>query len=264
MVKVRIAKFIADNGFASRREAERLVESGAISVNGIVIDTPVFFIEENDKVTINGKQILRFQTPDSRLPTVIAFHKPINTMTTARDPNGRETVYDALPAKYKNFKYVGRLDYKTTGLLLITNDGALARELTLPLAGIKRTYVAKLRAANVADIKSPSRARALRDFLSPLSADDAIFDPLRRGVTIDGVKYAPMEIELISRYPLSVKIVLREGKKNEIRIAFDYIGLPVSKLRRESYGPIQLGDLPIGKYRELSEKEVLSLQAGSV
>ena len=252
-MKTRLAKFIADSGAASRREAERLIESGAVAVNGARIDTPVFFVTPEDKVTISGRQVC------TRTGTrIFAFNKPVNTVSSARDPDGRKTIYDYLPADMRGLKYVGRLDFKTTGLLLLTDDGELARKLTLPESGITRTYIAKLRP----DPKSAGRGAArLRDFLSPLSSDDSIFDILRRGATIDGIKYAPMEIELLSRYPLSVKIYLREGKKNEIRIAFGHIGLPVSKLHRLSYGPIELCDLPTGKFRELLEKEIKQLTA---
>jgi len=249
-MKTRLAKFIADSGIASRRDAEKLIESGAVSVNGKTVDTPVFFVEPGDQITVNGKPVK--QRVGMR---VIAFNKPINTVTSTRDPSGRQTIYDAMPADMRGLKYVGRLDFKTTGLLLLTNDGELARRLTLPETGLVRTYIAKLRA----DISKAKNTRALRDFLSPLSADDAVFDALRRGVTINNIKYAPMDIELLSRYPLSVKIKLREGKKNEIRIAFDHIGLPVSKLHRESYGPVELGDLQPGHFRELSEKEIKNL-----
>jgi 23S rRNA pseudouridine2605 synthase len=253
-MKTRLAKFIADSGIASRRDAERLIESGAVSVNGKVVDTPVFFVGEDDKVMVSGAHVKK------RAGTrVIAFNKPINTVTSARDPDGRKTVYDCLPADLRGLKYVGRLDFKTTGLLLLTDDGELARKLTLPETGLVRTYIAKLR-PDIAKAASPNGARRLRDFLSPLSGDDAVFDCLRRGATIDGVKYAPMDIELLSRYPLSVKIQLREGKKNEIRIAFDYIGLPVAKLHRESYGPVELGDLGPGRWRELAEKEIEKLR----
>ncbi|MCL1902066.1 MAG: rRNA pseudouridine synthase [Alphaproteobacteria bacterium] len=251
---IRIAKFIAETGAASRRDAERMIESGAVRVNGKVVTTPVFFVNEKDRVEINGRAI------SATAPVrVIAFNKPIDTMTTARDPENRPTIYDTLPKEFKTFKYIGRLDFKTTGLLLLTNNGELARKLTLPESGIVREYEAKLRPKSLADIGAGRAANNLRRFLSPLHSDDSIFETLRRGATIGGVKYAPMEIELISRYPLSVSIKLREGKKNEIRIAFDYIGLPVSKLKRIAYGPIQLKDLAPGKFRELDEHEIKML-----
>ena len=123
----RLAKFIADTGYASRRGAEELIQSGVVSVNGKIIDTPVFFVEDGDKVCVKGREIKKNE--DIKL---YAFHKPINTMTTARDPLGRKTIYDVLDKKYKNLKYIGRLDFKTTGLLLLTNNGDFARKMSLP------------------------------------------------------------------------------------------------------------------------------------
>ena len=136
-MKSRIAKFIANSGIASRRSAEELIANGCVSVNGKKIDTPVFFVDENDTVVVNGKKIIKNQKTE-----LYAFHKPINTMTTRADPSGRKTIYDVLPEKYRSLKYIGRLDYKTTGLLLMTNDGELARKMTLPSSHIPRTYVA--------------------------------------------------------------------------------------------------------------------------
>jgi len=257
-MKTRLAKFIADAGAASRRSAERLIESGAVAVNGAIVTTPVFFVEDGDKVSIHGKQI----SAAAKI-RIFAFHKPIDVMTTLSDPNGRKTIYDFLPPEYKMLKYIGRLDFKTTGLILLTNNGDVARRLTLPTSGVVREYVAKLHPKNMGEIKSQAVAQRLRKFLSPLSADDSIFDSLRRGVVIDKIKYAPMEIEVVSRYPISVRIKLTEGKKNEIRIAFDAIGLPVSKLSRVSYGGIELGTLSPGGIRELSDGEVKKLLVNS-
>ncbi|MCL1891848.1 MAG: rRNA pseudouridine synthase [Alphaproteobacteria bacterium] len=250
-MKTRIAKFIADSGIASRREAEKLIVDGKVFVNGEKILTPVFFINGDEKILVDGKSLA-----GESQARIFAFNKPINTMTTRSDPQARATIYDYLPAKLHNFKYVGRLDYKTTGLLLLTNDGELARRLTLPSSGIKRVYVAGLHPKSFAEIKSPARAKALRGFLSPLNSDDFIFDNARNGIKIDGVQYAPMEIELLSRYPLTVRLTLQEGKKNEIRIVMDYLGFLVKKLHRESYGPTRLGDLAPGKVRELNAKEI--------
>ena len=253
-MKIRIAKFIADSGAASRREAERLIECGAVKVNGARVDTPVFFVQNGDRVEINGRPVTaRDKT------RVFVFNKPINTVTSAHDPDGRKTIYDVLPVALRNLKYVGRLDYKTTGLLLLTDAGEFARKLTLPSTGILRTYVAKLRPMDMGEIKSAASSRALRQFLSPLSSDAAIFDTVRRGVTVDGIKYAPMQIELLTRYPLAVKITLTEGKKNEIRIIMRHLGFMVSKLHRESYGPIKLDGLKSGEVRELSASEIVQL-----
>ena len=241
-MKTRLAKFIADSGFASRREAEKLITDGVVFVNDKKIITPVFFVDGDEKIIVNGKTIS--QNRDE--VQIYLFHKPINTITSRSDPNGRKTIYDVLPKKYENLKYIGRLDYKTTGLLLLTNDGELARKMTLPSSGLKRVYIATLHPKNFAEIKSPVRAKALRGFLSPLSSGDEIFDTLRRGATIDGIKYEPMDIQVLTRYPLSIQITLTEGKKNEIRIAMDWLGFMVKKLHRISYGKYHLGDLSAG------------------
>ncbi len=225
-MSVRIAKFIADCGVASRRAAEALVADGRVSVNDAVITTPVFFVEENDVVKIDGQTI----TQKSEIQ-LFAFHKPLNTMTTVRDPNGRKTIYDVLGDEYKNLKYVGRLDYKTTGLLLLTNDGDLARKLTLPSSGIERTYIATVN-----------------------SHDFSKLDNARNGITIDGIKYAPMKIDEIGGNNL--RITITEGKKNEVRIVLRACGCGVRKLHRISYGNISLGKLPVGKIKKLSQKTI--------
>ena len=152
-------------------------------------------------------------------------------MTTVRDPRGRKTIYDCLPEEYRNLKYIGRLDYKTTGLLLLTNDGDLARRLTLPSSNIPRTYIATV---NGNDFSELERARA--------------------GMTIDGINYAPMKIDVIENNNL--RIIIHEGKKNEVRIVLRACGCPVRKLHRVSYGKISLGKLPVGKIMKLSQKTI--------
>ncbi|MDR0741308.1 MAG: rRNA pseudouridine synthase [Rickettsiales bacterium] len=221
---VRIAKFLADTGAASRRYAECLIKSGAVAVNGVKIDTPVFFVDGTEKITVSGKVVLNRKTAK-----LYAFNKPINTMTTARDPAGRRTIYDVLPARYKNLKYIGRLDYKTTGLLLLTNDGDLARKLTLPSSNIPRVYVA-----------------------SVSGSDFSRLDSARRGIVINGVKYRPMTIDVQNNNEL--RITITEGKKNEIRIVLAHLGLPVKKLHRISYGPVKLGNLSVGEIIEIGQK----------
>lgn len=225
-MSVRIAKFIADCGVASRRAAEEMIASGHVTVNGEKITTPVFFIETGDKVEINGVPVRAQQETE-----LYAFHKPLNTMTTARDPQGRKTIYDCLPDEYKNLKYVGRLDYKTTGLLLLTNDGEVARKLTLPSSKIPRTYIATV---NGNDFSGLARAKS--------------------GITVDGIKYAPMEIEQLGNNNLRVTIT--EGKKNEVRIVLRACGCPVRKLHRISFGSICLGKLPVGKINKISQKTI--------
>ena len=223
---VRIAKFIADSGIASRRVAEGLIANGHVSINGTVINSPINFVDETDTVEIDGKKI------STRTETELyMFHKPINTMTTTRDPNGRKTIYDYLGNEYKNLKYIGRLDYKTTGLLLLTNDGEFARKLTMPSSGIKRTYIATVN-----------------------STDFSRLDNARRGIIVDGIKYAPMQIDQIGANEL--RITICEGKKNEIRIVLRACGCPVRKLHRISYGEIHLGKLPVGKIQKISQKTI--------
>ncbi len=228
-MKQRIAKFIADTGTASRRDAENLITSGRVAVDGVIIDSPVFFVDENNVVTVDGAPIAaRAQTE------LYVFNKPLNTMTTARDPRGRRTIYDCLPEQYRTLRYVGRLDYKTTGLLLMTNDGALARRLTLPSSNIPRTYI-----ATVGDVD-----------LSGLAA-------ARRGMTIDGITYRPMQIDELPGGDLRVTVT--EGKKNEIRIVLRACHTPVRRLHRISFGNITLGNLPVGKIRPVPQKTIDAL-----
>lgn len=230
MEKIRIAKFIADSGITSRRGAESLINRGHVCVNGNRIDNPVIFVDENDVITVGGTRVT------ARKETQLyAFHKPINTITSSNDPQGRRTIYDCLPLKYKNLKYIGRLDFRTTGLLLLTNDGELARQLTLPESDVPRVYIATVAGTEISGL-----------------------DAARRGMTVDGVEYQPMKIDVISRTPNSttLRICLTEGKKNEIRVALRECGNPVRKLHRVSYGCVKLGKLPVGKICQLDQKVI--------
>lgn len=233
-MKIRIAKFIADSGITSRRGAEQMIANGTVAVNGEIIKTPVHFVDENDTITINGRQIKKRN--DTR---VYAFHKPIDTVTTTRDPRGRNTIYDILPPEYRNLRYIGRLDYKTTGLLLMTNDGLLARKLTLPDSNIPRVYVADVAGNNMSKL-----------------------DRARSGMTIDGIKYRPMQIEIMRDKRL--RITVTEGKKNEIRIVLKNCGLPVRKLHRVMYGPVEVKNIPAGKIIELDKKTIDALMKSSL
>ncbi len=226
---VRIAKFIADSGVASRRGGEDLIASGRVTLNGVVVASPVAFVSDGDVVAIDGVPIApRAETK------LYAFHKPLNTMTTVRDPRGRKTIYDCMPDEYKNLKYVGRLDYKTTGLLLMTNDGALARRLTLPSSDIPRTYIATVNAKNLDGLRVS-----------------------RRGITVDGITYRPMKIDVVGENEL--RVTVSEGKKNEVRIVLRACGAPVRKLHRVQFGNILLGNLPVGKIREIPQKTIDAL-----
>jgi len=225
-MKIRLGKFIADCGVASRRGAEDLIKSGVVVVNGNVVDTPVFFVDENDDIYISGKKIEK-----QNEIKLYAFNKPINTMTTLRDPDGRKTIYDVLDKQYKNLKYIGRLDFKTTGLLLLTNNGDVARKLSLPQNHIPRTYI-----ATVAGFTKHG------------------LDTARRGVVVDGIKYRPMDIKIIDDKNLSITLI--EGKKNEIRIVMKHIGSPIRALHRVSYGNIKLGNLHVGEILEIDKKTI--------
>ena len=221
---VRIAKFLSDCSVASRRGAEKLIAEGVVAINGKIIDSPVNFVSDQDTVTVNGMVVSAQKTE------IYAFYKPINTMTTAHDPDGRKTIYDVLPKEYRHLKYIGRLDYKTTGLLLLTNDGELARKLTLPSSKIPRVYIASV------------------------SGDTKDIERARRGITVDGIKYAPMKISEIE--PNVLRIEITEGKKNEIRIVMRACGCPVTKLHRIKYGKIELGKLTVGQIKKISQKTI--------
>ncbi len=233
-MKIRIAKFIADSGVTSRRGAEQMIAEGRVLVNGEVIKTPVHFVDTNDEIKIDGEKVVSRQ--DTR---VYAFHKPIDTVTTTRDPRGRNTIYDVLPREYHNLRYVGRLDYKTTGLLLMTNDGLLARKLTLPNSDIPRVYIADVVGTNMSRL-----------------------DKARQGATVDGIKYRPMKIEIMPDKRL--RITVTEGKKNEIRIVLKHCGLPVRTLHRIMYGPVSIKNIPTGKIVELDEKTIDALIKSSL
>lgn len=224
---VRIAKFIADAGGASRRGAEQMIIDGRVSVNDTVINTPAFFINPQSDIVKIDNNVIKPRTGSK----LYAFHKPINTMTTSHDPAGRKTVYDCLPPEYAGLKYVGRLDYKTTGLLLLTDDGELARKLTLPSSHIPRTYIATVN-----------------------GNDFSHLDAARRGITVDGIKYRPMQIDVIDSNVLRVTVT--EGKKNEVRIVLRACHAPVRHLRRISFGPIHLGNMTPGQIKQISQKTI--------
>lgn len=224
-MKQRISKFIAHSGIASRRDAEKLIESRVVAVNGNILDTPATLVDENDKVTVNGKII----EPKHETELYI-FNKPLNVMTTARDPLNRKTIYDILPDKYKHLRYVGRLDYKTTGLLLLTNDGDLVQKLSLPTNKIPRVYIARVGG------KRPD------------------FEIARQGATVDGINYRPMKITELGAG--KIRITVTEGKKNEVRIVMRACGAPVQKLHRESFGNLHLGKTAPGKIVKVSQKDI--------
>jgi 23S rRNA pseudouridine2605 synthase len=218
---MRIAKAMARSGLCSRREAERWIEEGRVAVNGSVIRSPALDVGPDDRVMVDGKPL-----PGAEPPKLWRYHKPRGLVTTHRDPEGRETVFDKLPASLGRVISVGRLDVTSEGLLLITNDGALARHLELPSTGWLRRY----------------RVRA-HGRVTP-----AALERLKDGIEVEGVKYGPIEAHLDKEQGANVWLTLglREGKNREVRKVLAALGLDVNRLIRISYGPFQLLDLAPG------------------
>ena len=232
----RIAKVIARAGLASRREAEKLIEAGRVSVNGAVITRAAVNVTDKDRVTVDGKPL---DAPEP--PRLWLYHKPTGLVTTTRDPEGRPTIFDELPANLPRVMTVGRLDLTSEGLLLLTNDGGVKRKLELPSTGWLRRYRVRMKG----------------------SPQDTDFDPLRAGITIDGEDFQPMTVTLDRQQGSNAwaTVAIREGKNREIRRAMQAIGLTVNRLIRTSYGPFQLGQLKPGEVQEVRPR-VLRDQLG--
>ncbi|KQT23006.1 MULTISPECIES: pseudouridine synthase [Bradyrhizobium] len=232
----RIAKALARAGLASRRDAEEMVTQGRVTVNGRVINSPALDITKNDVVMVDGKPL-----PERERTRLFLYHKPRGLMTTHDDPEGRPTVFENLPEGLPRLISVGRLDFNTEGLLLLTNDGGLARTLELPDTGWLRRY----------------RVRAHGD------VTQAQLDELKNGIEIEGVKYGPIEATLERDQGANVWLVfaIREGKNREVRNVCAHLGLEVNRLIRVSYGPFQLGEIPEGQVEEVRSR-VLREQLG--
>jgi 23S rRNA pseudouridine2605 synthase len=222
----RIAKYLARAGIASRRDAEKLIAEGKVKLNGKTVETPATFVAAGDKVAVEGKPVA---APERT--RLFRYHKPDGLVTTHRDPQGRPTVFEKLPPGLPRVVSIGRLDITSEGLLLLTNDGALARRLELPSNGWLRRYRVRVHGA----------------------VDERALAALARGVTVEGVAYGPIEAGLDSRQGANawLTISLKEGKNREVRRVMAHLGLQVTRLIRVAYGPFQLGALPRGGVEEV-------------
>jgi 23S rRNA pseudouridine2605 synthase len=232
----RIAKVIAHAGLASRREAEQWIAAGRVAVNGAIIDSPARNVTTADDISVDGVPL-----PRRERTRLFLYHKPRGLVTTHADPQGRPTIFQRLPKHLPRLISVGRLDFNTEGLILLTNDGGLARLLELPATGWLRRY----------------RVRAHG------SVTQAGLDELRGGVTIDGIRYGPIEATLdrVQGSNLWLTLAIREGKNREVRNVLGNLGLEVTRLIRTSFGPFQLGDLAEGAVEEVRTR-VLREQLG--
>jgi len=233
----RIAKRLSRAGVASRREAERMIEAGRVRLNGKQLNTPAITVTEVDKIEVDGKLV-----GEAEPARLWRYHKPQGLVTTERDEKGRETVFKHLPMDLPRVMSVGRLDIASEGLLLLTNDGGLKRQLELPSTGWIRRY--RVRVHGV--------------------VTDRMVEPLLKGITVDGVNYQPMQLQIDSQKGANawLTIGIREGKNREIRRAMEAIGLKVNRLIRTAYGPFQLGELSAGQVDEIRGK-VVREQLGS-
>jgi len=227
----RIAKLLARAGIASRREIERMIAEGRIALNGEKITTPATLLQDVTGLTVDGRAVR-----PAKATRLYRFYKPPATLTAAYDPKGRATIYDRLPKGLPRLVPVGRLDFMTEGLLLLTNDGELKRQLELPRTGVARTY----------------RARAFGD------VTQAQLEDLADGVTIEGVHYGSINANLERRTGRNcwIELTLTEGKNREVRRVLEFLGMQVSRLIRTAYGPFTLEGLPPAAVDEIDPEQL--------
>lgn len=234
--KERIAKIMAAAGLCSRRDAEKWILDGRVVVNGQKLTTPAFTVSDEDKIVVDGKPL-----GEKEMPRLWCFHKKAGLVTTHRDPQGRPTVFESLPSYLPRVISVGRLDFNSEGLLLLTNNGELSRAMELPQNGWRRKYRVRVHGK-----------------LTP-----EIMGRLKKGVKIKGISYAPCEIDVEKEQGTNtwVLMTLKEGKNREIRRLMEFFGLQVTRLIRVSYGPFQLGNLEAGGVREVTTKALKGIMA---
>jgi 23S rRNA pseudouridine2605 synthase len=233
----RIAKLLARAGIASRREIERMIAEGRIALNGEKLTTPATLLENLEGVTVDGKPVRA-----AAATRLFRFYKPQGTITAERDPKGRATIYDRLPPGLPRLMPVGRLDFMTEGLLLLTNDGGLKRQLELPRTGVVRTY----------------RARAFGH------VTQAQLERLADGITIEGIHYGSINANLERRTGRNcwIELSLTEGKNREVRKVLAHLGLQVSRLIRTAYGPLTLEGLEPGDADEVPDAQLEAFRRG--
>lgn len=233
---MRLNKYIAHSGVCSRRDAERYIADKRVMVNGVLADSPAYLVESGDTVVVDGELLVSLADPRLWL-----FHKPVGIITSHKDPQGRQSVFDMLPADLGYVISVGRLDFNTEGLLLLTNNGDLSRHLELPSTGWVRRY----------------RVRVYG------RVDETKLASLAGGSIVDGVQYGAVDVTVERKGAGNswLLVSLKEGKNREVRKILESCGLKVNRLIRISYGPFQLGTLPSGKMKEVSGK-VLKEQLG--
>ena len=233
----RIAKLLARAGLCSRRDAERWIAAGRVSLDGRVLTSPAVTVTAANDVRVDGTPL-----PGPERPRLWRYHKPAGLVTTHRDEKGRPTVFAALPKELPRVISVGRLDLNSEGLLLLTNDGALARRLELPATGWLRRYKVRVHGE-----VNPDRLTALE-----------------KGITIEGVAYGSIHasLERLQGSNAWISLALREGKNREVRKVLEHLGLPVTRLIRLSFGPFQLGNLARSEVAEVPKK-VLTEQLGN-
>jgi 23S rRNA pseudouridine2605 synthase len=230
----RIAKVIARAGVCSRREAEKMIESGQVTVDGKRMVNPAMNVTDAHVIAVKGTPL-----PQKQEARLWLYYKPLGLITSHDDPEGRTTVFETLPKHLPRMISVGRLDLNTEGLLLLTNDGGLARHMELPATGWKRCY----------------RAR-----IYGLGEPEQQLKQLADGVTVEGIKYGPIDVQVEGKKDgrnIWALVTLTEGKNREIRKVFEHVGCKVSRLIRVSYGPFQLGGMNPNEIKEVQRNVML-------